>query len=616
MKTAIPTILALAALAMVLYKAEFSPVTRQATGAPPAAAAGAETATGEVYLWARADGKDGTGTQADPLNASTQEKFDALFKSFGPNTAIHLGPGTYHTKGVASFSVKPYWKIHGAGYEVTKIIQDNTKQIHCCVFGGRGDGVEIEDLSIDCGFQNQQVVNGAIKANASAIGLGGSHMAVRRCWFKNYGSPYDADTGENFAVFLGSADPDNGENLVVEDCIFAGMTPLLHGGQSVLTVAGGPSKNDLNVGNWARGCIARRNHFTGYHFGCHGITVSGTQGTMVVDNVFEHFMGACVYQDTWPMRDIIIANNIMSDVDEGIRLCGDNLPMDNFQIRNNVMLMHDGFDIVSVKDGLVTTAINHSYAVGNKIKFHKVQVTAGAGLKGEAYVTSVPSPTTFTYSLTARGPTQTADAGTGGFIQALDYQCMAPAPEGIVVFTGGGEKLFPPTNFIIDHNIIKPYSSDDTSRVPSVGIATTGLKNSQITNNVVFDSGERQFGSEGIDEIVLKKVAPAPGQHADLLVCPAGGVSPTVVCRNNYHPDGTPLLPRDNQFKLIPGGLPDAAPDVAGLRLSNAVDAAGPAGDAHSAGKPGDYAVQADYLYLYIGDGKTHQWKRIKLADY
>jgi hypothetical protein len=83
------------------------------------------------------------------------------------------------------------------------------------------------------------------------------------------------------------------------------------------------------------------------------------------------------------------------------------------------------------------------------------------------------------------------------------------------------------------------------------------MKNSQITNNIVFDAGDRQFGSEGIDELVLKKVASAPGQHVDLLVCSVKGITPTVVCRNNYHPDGSPLLPRDNRFKIIENGLLD-----------------------------------------------------------
>ncbi len=265
MKTAIPTVLALAALAIVLYKTEFSPASKPAGVAPVSVAANAIAPTtapatvpavpisGEVYLSPRTDGKEGTGTAIDPLNACTQQRFDALFKSFGPAMAIHLGPGAYHTQGSKNFQVKPYWKIRGAGYEVTRIIEDRTGEIYCTVFRGNVDGVEIEDLSIDCGFQNQQVVDGAIRANAMAIGLGGNHLAVRRCWFKNYGSPQDKYTGENFAVFLGSADPANGEDMIVEDCIFAGQTPLLDGGQTILTLAGGPSKNDLKVGNWARG---------------------------------------------------------------------------------------------------------------------------------------------------------------------------------------------------------------------------------------------------------------------------------------------------------------------------------------------------------------------------
>jgi hypothetical protein len=590
-------------------------------------------ADSEVWLSARTDGGAGAGTAVDPFNAGTQESFDRLFASFGSNTAIHLGPGTYHTKGRASFDVKPYWKIRGTGYEVTRIIQDLTGQIHCTVFHGGADGVEIEDLSIDCGFQNQRVVNGKIRANASAINLGGSHIAVRRCLIKNYGSPYDDETGENFAVFIGPASPANGENLVVEDCIFAGMSPLLRSGQSVLTIAGGPAKNDLKVGNWARGCIARRNHFTGYHFGCHGITLSGTQGGMIMDNVFEHFMGACIYQDTWPMRDIIIANNIFSDVQQGIYLVGNNLPMNNFQIRDNMMLMHDGFDIVSVKEGLVTTVVNHCFTSGMKIKFRKVDITAGNGLTGEAYVTSTPGANTFTYSLTAGGKAQTTDAGTGGCVQGQQMG-ISRDPEAIAIFSHSGDKRFRPTNFVIARNVIKPYSSDDVARVPSIGIAVSALQNSQIINNIVFDGGPLSAGSEGIDEILDEKVPPGPDQHADLLVCAVKGFIPTVICRDNYHSDGTPLLPRDGTFKIIDSGLLDL-PFEAGRNVTltptngrvridvsedppvaRSVDPAGPAGNRQYPGKPGDCTVQGGFLFVYTGDGTTHHWKRCSLLDY
>jgi hypothetical protein len=150
-------------------------------------------------------------------------------------------------------------------------------------------------------------------------------------------------------------------------------------------------------------------------------------------------------------------------------------------------------------------------------------------------VTSVPAThLSFTYSLTSGGKNETGDNATGGFIQALDYQgCMCPAPEAIVVCGSGGNTLHPPTNFVIDRNVIKPYSSDDTARVPSSGISVYGMKNSWITNNIVFDSGN----------------------HADVVVNGPKGSTPSAICRDNYHPDGTVLSPRDGELKLIPGGL-------------------------------------------------------------
>ena len=111
---------------------------------------------------------------------------------------------------------------------------------------------------------------------------------------------------------------------------------------------------------------------------------------------------------------------------------------------------------------------------------------------------------------------------------------------GIVVSDNGGQTRHPPTNFVIDRNVIKPYSSDDSSRISSTGISVSGVKNSWITNNIVFDSGK----------------------HADLVVTSPKGFTSTVICRDNYHPDGTRLLPRDDQLQLIPGGLSDRSPNV------------------------------------------------------
>ena len=106
MKTAIPTILALAALAIVLYKTELHSENRGQTPIFHTDPQRAQTETGLSPRFSGRgisrpgrDGQEGTGTAVDPLNASTQQRFDALFKSFGPAMAIHLGPGAYHTQG-------------------------------------------------------------------------------------------------------------------------------------------------------------------------------------------------------------------------------------------------------------------------------------------------------------------------------------------------------------------------------------------------------------------------------------------------------------------------------------------------------------------------------------
>ena len=345
---------------------------------------------------------------------------------------------------------------------------------------------------------------------------------------------------------------------------------------------------------------------------------------MIVNNVFEHFMGACVYQDTWPMRDLIIADNIMSDVNQGLRLTCDN--MNNFQIKGNIILLHDGYDLKDIVGGVAHTVIDHTLAVGNAMRIRGAKLANGTVMPDkDVYVISMPTRSSFTYSRTRNGKNETGDNAVGGFLQALDYQGSMPsAAEAIVVCGRDIEgKYSPPTNFNIYRNIIKPYSSDDSCRVPSSGISVHGLKNAQITDNIIVDSGN----------------------HSALIVSSPKGFISTVMCRDNYHPDGTPLVPRDGDRKIIPGGLLDlplcagrnitltpangkiridanvTGPMTGGAayesqRMARQVEPKGPAGNSHYPGKPGDYAVQGQYLYIYTGDGSAHQWKRASLLDY
>src|SRR5437016_6419388 len=69
----------------------------------------------EVWIAVRSDGRAGKGTVTDPYNGSTQGKFDMRVASVGPNTLIHLGPGTFQTAWNHSWRVKDGWCFVGAG---------------------------------------------------------------------------------------------------------------------------------------------------------------------------------------------------------------------------------------------------------------------------------------------------------------------------------------------------------------------------------------------------------------------------------------------------------------------------------------------------------------------
>ena len=78
------------------------------------------------YLAVRSDQVGGTGTLSDPLNANTSTIFDTLMSSFSENTRVHLGPGTFETKGyydglIGGFQAKKGMKIIGAGIDITTL---------------------------------------------------------------------------------------------------------------------------------------------------------------------------------------------------------------------------------------------------------------------------------------------------------------------------------------------------------------------------------------------------------------------------------------------------------------------------------------------------------------
>ena len=140
------------------------------------------------FTWPSADGKTGTVT-VRPVRRLPQAKFDAIFASLGREMRVHIGPGTYHTKGGASFEVKSFWKIHGAGYEVARIIQDlhrEDRMLRLLRPGGRGgDRGPLRRLRFP------EPAGGQGQDQGQRLGGRDRRQPTWRAarWFKNYGSP-------------------------------------------------------------------------------------------------------------------------------------------------------------------------------------------------------------------------------------------------------------------------------------------------------------------------------------------------------------------------------------------------------------------------------------------
>ncbi len=137
-------------------------------GAVAALAALAQTpAAHEVWVAVRADGVAGAGGVTDPFDASTVEKFNALFarfrKEYGENLTIHFGPGVFY--GDRLIDPLSYWKFRGAGRDVT-IIRTKPDVNATQTIGIRNDestggvsGVEVSDITFDFNTPNLRKAN-------------------------------------------------------------------------------------------------------------------------------------------------------------------------------------------------------------------------------------------------------------------------------------------------------------------------------------------------------------------------------------------------------------------------------------------------------------------------
>ncbi len=117
----------------------------------PPASSPTPTPSAGVWIAPRSDGRDGSGTQADPYNGSTPAKLASLVNNqLGTNVIIHFAPGDYK---VSSLTPKAGVQFLGAGKDLTRLLWDGESVQALFSSYGPSDGTLISDLTLD-GQQN------------------------------------------------------------------------------------------------------------------------------------------------------------------------------------------------------------------------------------------------------------------------------------------------------------------------------------------------------------------------------------------------------------------------------------------------------------------------------
>ena len=267
-----------------------------------------------VWVGLRADGLPGTGTQADPFNGSTQTRFDAVMSSIPPNTAIHLGAGTFRTAVARPWLVKPGWVIIGAGMDATTVQlagnAANVTSVSCLSSDPNisTDNVTISDLTIDCNWPelSQTVVigsNGESKTAVAASYIFGSNNVIERVHYTNaYGSW--GNLKESFGIAFASPVNSSATGNVIRFCRADsphgnyGAPFALHGR------AGYPITNSMIVSNTAVGI--KDGSTNGFSSG--GANLAYDESCTVEGNIFVDCFGVA-YQDTGTLKNLTVHNN-------------------------------------------------------------------------------------------------------------------------------------------------------------------------------------------------------------------------------------------------------------------------------------------------------------------
>jgi hypothetical protein len=308
--------------------------------------------TPEVWIAVRTDGLPGSGTQADPYDGSTPEKFDALMMSYywTYNLRVNLmGPGPFRTYANHRWAVRPGWVLSGDGmYSTTLQMVGSVAGIHYtvnCISSDSNvssDYITIQDLTVDCNWAelSRTADNGAggeKNIATSGIVLFGSNNLVQRVRAINcYGSW--ANLKESFGISLTAPVSSDGTNNVIQFC----RAELPQGNmQDAFALTGWVNSTPYHLITDSKvlssTCVGVNNGTVDAGFTSAGVNLGNVKNCVVDGNSFTDCYGTA-YNDTGSLDGVQITNNTVIRGWEGVGLrtsLGPTLPKQNILIRGN-----------------------------------------------------------------------------------------------------------------------------------------------------------------------------------------------------------------------------------------------------------------------------------------
>ena len=299
-----------------------------------------------IWIAVRTDGQAGSGTESDPYDGSTMDKFDAIMgdnSKTPPYTTIHLGPGTFRTSIKGIWFVKSGWILEGQGIDVTTVqMGGNASGMHGigCFTSNPNvatDNVIIRDLTCDANWAEISTTadtgaGGEKNIKTGVVMICGSNNLIERLRSINtYGSW--ANLQEQFAIFLCGPRSADGTNNVIQFCRaelpqgnygnpFA-LAGWVWGNQHLITNSRVASCTALGVNDGlARG------------FTSGGVNLANVKDCQIDGNTFTDCFGAA-YIDTGSVDGLSVTNNTVVRGWQGVGLASSTLPKQNITISGN-----------------------------------------------------------------------------------------------------------------------------------------------------------------------------------------------------------------------------------------------------------------------------------------